>query len=264
MGNKQFLLDSFYTELSHTIWLLEKDSIYRTAYFELLSQIETRTELSNDELESLIDELCKLESLYDKRIKDPSTWITPKKRAANELIHDVNGELAQESIELLQATIVDKNSEKTLLSDTGKTISFGEKWHQMINSCSFKAVAVDRLTDFISKFIESDGWTKYFVGNIGKNNKRLIQEYHVMDKYNLNHGTSYAAMHLGGDTTKCVLVSVDTATQDGKGEPSGITFLEIGAHTIIDRFIVGSFKVNSGKPITEAGPDELAELFEVD
>ena len=263
MVNKQFLLDSFYTELSHTIWLLEKDSIYRTAYFELLSQIEMRTKLSNDELEYLIDELCKLESLYDERIKDSSTWITPKKRAANELIHDVNGELAQESIELLQTAIVDKNSEKTLVSDTGKTIGFGEKWHQMINSCSFKTVAIDRLTDFISKFIEADGWTKYFVGNIGKNNKRLIQEYHVMDKYNLNHGTSYAALHLGGDTTKCVLVSVDTDTQDGKGEPSGMTFLEIGAHTIIDRYIVGSFNKKLSRSITAAGPDELAELFEV-
>ena len=263
MGNKQFLLDAFYTELSHTIWLLEKDSIYRTAYFELLSQIEAWTELSNDELESLIDELCKLESLYDERIKDPSTWVTPKKRAANELVHDESGKLTNESIELLQTAIVDKNNDKTLISDTGKTISFGEKWHQMINSCSFKTVAVDRLTDFISKFIEVDGWTKYFVGNIGKNNKRLIQEYHVMDKYNLNHGTSYAAMHLGGDTTKCVLVSVNTVTQDGKGEPSGMTFLEIGAHTIIDRFIVGSFTKKLRSSITTAGPDELAELFEV-
>jgi hypothetical protein len=263
MGNKQFLLDAFYTELSHTIWLLEKDSLYRTVYFELLSQIEMLTELSNDELESFIDELCKLELLYDERIKDPSTWVTPKKRAANELVHDESGKLTNDSIELLQATIVNKNSKKTLISDTGKAISFGEKWYQMINSCSFKAVAIDKLTDFISKFIEADGWTKYFVGNIGKNNKRLIQEYHVMDKYNFNHDTSYAALHLGGDTHKCVLVSVDTDTQDGKGEPSGMTFLEIGAHTIIDRFIVGSFKVNLGKPITKADPEELAELFEI-
>jgi hypothetical protein len=263
MTNKQFLLDSFYNELSHTTWLLKKDSIYSDAYFELLSDIEHYNNASDDELELLIDRLGGLETLYDERVKDSSVWIQPKTRAANELIHDENGKLTQESIELLQTAIVNKNGEKTLISDTGKTISFEEKWYQMINSCSFKAIAVDRLTDFISKFIEADGWAKYFVGNIGKNLKRQIQEYHVMDKYNLNHGTSYAAMHLGGDTTKCVLVSVDTNTSDGKGEPSSMTFLEIGAHTIIDRFIVGSFKVTSGKSITEAGPDDLAELFEV-
>ena len=263
MDNKQFLLDSFYSELCHTNWLVEKDSVFAAAYFELLSSIEDCVELSNDKLELLIDELGTLEALYNERVKDSSTWVAPKNRAANELTHDENGNLTQESIELIQAAITDKNSEKTLVSDTGKTISFEEKWYQMINSCSFKAVAIDRLTDFISKFIEVDGWAKYFVGNIGKNNKRSIQEYHVMDKYNLNHGTNYAAMHLGGDTTKCVLVSVDTDTHDGRGEPDSMTFLEIGAHTIIDRFIVGSFKSSDRKPITEATADELAALFDI-
>jgi hypothetical protein len=204
-----------------------------------------------------------LAELYTERLTAPSTWVAPKKRAANELLHDEAGKLIEESVELLQTAISDKTGEKTLSSDTGKIISFGEKWHTMLQDCGFKSIAVSRLTDFISKFIEADGWSKYFVGNIGKNNKRLIQEYHPMDKYNLNHDTSYAAMHLGGDTTKCVLVSVDTASSDGRGEPSSMTFLEIGAHTIIDRFDTNSFKVTSGKPITEAGPDELAELFEV-
>lgn len=263
MDNKQFLLDSFYNELYHTKWLLEKDIIYSTAYFKLLSSIEACAEISDDELELFIDELGALEALYDERIKDSSTWVTPKKRGANELVHGENGRLTDESIKLLQSTLVDKNGERTLISDTGKTIYFDEKWYRMINSCSFKSVAVDKLTDFLSKFIEADGWNKYFVGNIGKNDKRLIQEYHVMDKYNLKHNTSYAAMHLGGDTTKCVLVDVNTATSDGRGEPSSMTFLEIGAHTIIDRFDVNNFKVASGKPITEAGPDELAELFEI-
>ena len=81
-----------------------------------------------------------------------------------------------------------------------------------------------------------------------------------MDKYNLKHGTSYAALHLGGDTTKCVLMTINTSTEDGRGEPSGMTFVEIGAHTIIDRFIVGSLK---RRAFIEAGPDELAELFEI-
>lgn len=263
MQYKQFLLDSFYDELADTLWLLEKDTVYADSYYSLLADINHNEVATEGALWSLADRVATLKSFYYKRTKSQSDWITPKKRRSNELTHDENNQLTDESITLLQAAIADKNSERALISDTGKTISFDEKWYRMINSCSFKSVAVDKLTDFISKFIEPDGWAKYFIGNIGKNNKRLIQEYHVMDKYNLNHGTSYAAMHLGGDTTKCVLVSVDTAEADGRGEPSGMTFLEIGAHTIIDRFIVGSFKHSSGRPITEAGPDELAELLEV-
>lgn len=260
MSNKQFLLDSFYCELHHTAWLAEKDRVFADAYFELLAQVESCTELSDDELEVFIDKFGALETLYDERIKDASTWIAPKKRAANELTHDEAGRLTQESFELLKAAIADKTGEKALISDTGKNISFDEKWYQMINSCSFKALAVEKIADFISKFIEPDGWAKYFVGNIGRNLKRQIQDYHVMDKYNLKHGTSYAALHLGGDTTKCVLMTISTGTEDGRGEPSGMTFVEIGAHTIIDRFIVGSFKRSA---ITEAGPEELAELFEI-
>jgi hypothetical protein len=84
-----------------------------------------------------------------------------------------------------------------------------------------------------------------------------------MDKYNLKHGTSYAALHLGGDTHKCVLMAVETGTPDGHGEPSSITFLEIGAHTIIDRFDVNSFNPSFKKPITEASAEELAALFDI-
>lgn len=263
MLEKNELLIEFEKDFAHTEWLLNKDYEYAKKYFELKTEIAKSDLDSETVVLSLLNRFSWLDAFYEKRLKEIAYWVAPKKRAANELVHDENGSLTQESIELLQTAITDKNSEKTLISDTGKTVSFGEKWYQLINSCSFRAVAVDRLTDFISKFIEADGWSKYFVGNIGKNNKRLIQEYHVMDKYNLKHGTTYAAMHLSGDTTKCVLVSVDTATSDGKGEPNGITFLEIGAHTIIDRFIVGSFKSTSGKPITEADPDELAELFNI-
>lgn len=260
MDNKQFLLDAFYSEFESTTWLVEKDQIYADKYFNLLSEINQDDALSTRDLEYFIDKLGELHTLYKERFKDRAIWITPKKRAANELVHDEYGKLTQESVELLQVAIVDKTSEKTLMSDTGKTISFDEKWYQMINSCSFKALAVDKITDFISKFIEPDGWTKYFVGNIGRNLKRQIQDYHVMDKYNLKHGTSYAALHLGGDTTKCVLMSTSTATEDGRGEPSSMTFVEIGAHTIIDRFIVGSLK---RRALMEAGPEELAELLDI-
>lgn len=263
MNYKDFVLNYFDEQLLSTVWLKNKDSVYASYYSTLRAKIEQSTIDSEDNAIGLAEQIDELVEFYISRSKTPADWVMPKKQATNELAHDENGKLTQESIELIQIAITDKNSEKTLVSDTGKTISFEEKWYQMINSCSFKAVAVDRLTDFISKFIEADGWVKYFVGNIGKNNKRSIQEYHVMDKYNLNHGTSYAAMHLGGDTTKCVLVSVDTTTQDGRGEPDKITFLEIGAHTIIDRFIVGSFKQSVGKPITEATADELAELLGV-
>jgi hypothetical protein len=263
MQNKQLILEYFDEQLSSSLWLLDKDTSYAESYYALYTEINQQESISEMATLVLMQKVEALVELYAAKLAAPQSWVTPKKRAANELAHDENGKLTQESIELLQTALVDKNNEKILISDTGKTISFGEKWYQMINSCSFKDVAVHRLTDFISKFIEADGWTKYFVGNIGKNNKRLIQEYHVMDKYNLNHGTSYAAMHLGGDTTKCVLVSVATASSDGKGEPSSITFLEIGAHTIIDRFIVGSFKPSNGKPITEAGPDDLAILLDI-
>ena len=261
MENKQFLLDAFSDDLADTVWLLNKDTIYADSYFDLLARIKRYDTMTDTEVEDCIEQIYTLRSLYYERAKDSSTWVAPKKQIANELVHNENGKLTEESIALLQKTISDKNSEKILVSDTGKTISFGEKWHTMLQNCGFKSTAINRLTDFISKFIEADGWVKYFVGNIGKNNKRLIQEYHPMDKYNLDHNTNYAAMHLGGDTTKCVLVSVDTASSDGRGEPSGITFLEIGAHTIIDRFIVGSFRPVPSKQITEATVDELVELF---
>jgi hypothetical protein len=260
MQNKQLILEYFNDKLNGSVWLLDKDTDYAKSYYALYNSIIGYDEMSESDAFELMYKVEALAELYIEKLVDPTSWIAPKKHATNELVHDENGRLTQESIELLQAAISGKSSEKMLISDTGKTISFGEKWHQMINSCSFKALAVDKLTDFISKFIEADGWSKYFVGNIGRNLKRQIQEYHVMDKYNLKHSTSYAAMHLGGDTTKCVLVSVDTDTPDGKGEPKSMTFLEIGAHTIIDRFIVGSLNRTA---ITEAGPEELAELFEV-
>lgn len=262
MQNKLFILEYFEEQLGESVWLIDKDEDYAKRYHDLFTDISQRDSILETDVFLFTAKIEALVDIYVDKLKNPSTWIVPKKRAVNELVHDEGGNLTQESLELLQAAIVDKNSENTLVSDTGKTISFGETWHRMLQDCSFKTLAVDRLIDFISKFIEVNGWSKYFVGNIGKNNKRLIQEYHPMDKYNLKHGTKYAAMHLG-DTTRCVLVYVDTGSSDGKGEPKGMTFLEIGAHTIIDRFDVNSFKVASGKPITEAGPDELAELFEV-
>ncbi len=263
MQNKQLILEYFEEQLGCSTWLLEKDAAYAKSYYALYADIGQREVISETDTLVLMQKVEALAAVYIEKLAAPHTWVAPKKHAANELLHDEAGKLIEESVELLQTAISDKNGEKTLISDTGKTISFGEKWHTMLQDCGFKSIAVTRLTDFISKFIETDGWSKYFVGNIGKNNKRLIQEYHPMDKYNLDHNTSYAAMHLGGDTTKCVLVSVDTPSSDGKGEPSSMIFLEIGAHTIIDRFIVGSFKSLYGKPITEAGPDDLAELFEV-
>lgn len=262
MTNKQFLLDSFHDELCHTTWLLEKDQVYATEYFKLLHDIEQCTDISDDCLEDFIDRFGIIETIYNDRFRSSTDWITPKKIAANELAHDDNGKLTIESIVLLRTAISDKNCEKVLVSDTGKTVSFGEKWHTMIQSCGFKDIAIEKLTDFISKFVEENSWAKYFVGNIGKNNKSLIQEYHTMDKYNLKHGTSYAALHLG-NTRRCVLLSVETGTPDGHGEPSSITFLEIGAHTIIDRFDVNSFSTSVGKPITEASAEELAALLDV-
>ena len=224
MTNKQFLLDSLSSDFCHTTWLLGKDQVYATKYFNILNRIESSASISDDELEYFIDMFSALEELYNERFRAAADWVTPKKVTDNELAHNDNGELTAESLALLQTAISDKNGEKVLISDTGKTVSFGEKWHTMLQSCGFKDIAVERLTDFIGKFVEENGWAKYFVGNIGKNNKSLIQEYHPMDTYNRNNGTSYAAMHLG-NTRRCVIASVETGTADGRGEPSSITFL---------------------------------------
>ena len=243
--------------------MLDKDRIYADGYYHLLSEIELYDTEPAHDFEYFVDRLNELSALYAERFKNTSAWITPKKQASNELVHNEYGNLTQESIKLLRTAISDKNSEKTLISDTGKTVSFGEKWYTMIQSCGFKDIAVERLTNFVSKFIEENGWAKYFVGNIGKNNSSLIQEYHPMDTYNKNNGTSYAAMHLG-NTRRCVIVSVDTGTPDGRGEPRSITFLEIGAHTLIDRFDENYHKDSSRRPITEATIDELATLLDID
>lgn len=266
MDLKQLILDNFYAETDKTTWLLEKDNTYRTTYFNLLAEIEQMC-IDDKDLDEVFDyfisQTTSLIDLFEKRLKNPSYWEAPKIYAANELVHD-NGKLTMESVELLSTTIANKTSEKSLVSDTGKAVYFGEDWHRMLNDCDFKDVAVSKITDFISKFIAPDGWKKYFVNNIGKNNKQLIQEYHVMDSYNLKHHTSYAALHLGGNTTRCVLLEVKTGTKDGKGEPKCITFLEIGAHTIIDRFDTSNYKPKVKKVITEATPEDLAILFDIE
>ena len=203
MNYAEFLLEYFNERLVHTIWLVDKDAVYADYYTSLYNSIVSTEHISEKTLFNFTDRVDALVDIFDKRVRDQSMWVAPKKTAANELIHDDTGKLTAESLELLRTAISDKNSEKTLISDTSKTISFGEKWHTMIQSCGFKDIAVERLTDFISKFIEENGWAKYFVGNIGKNNSSLIQEYHPMDKYNKNNGTSYAALHLG-NTRRCV------------------------------------------------------------
>lgn len=264
---KEFLQEYFKEALSSTYWFLKKDTVYATKYYNLLNKInQVDCELLDnpeDFAEQTIKQIDDLAILYTERYKNKSCWETPKVYEANELVHK-NEQLTRESLNLLSMAISDRDGEKCLISDTGKTISFGEKWHIMLNDCGFKNVAVNKLVDFISKFIAPNGWQEYFVGNIGKNNKRLIQEYHVMDKYNRKHKTDYAALHLGGDTTKCVLLSVDTKSEDGRSEPSKITFLEIGAHTIIDRYEVSSYNRKNNMLITEAVVEDLVELFELE
>jgi hypothetical protein len=262
LSNKQFLLDSIHDEFGYTAWLLEKDQIYAAAYFNLLHDIEQLDTISDDELEDFIEQLGLLADTYDERFRAASDWVTPKKAASNELVHNDNGDLTPESLALLRTAILNKNSEKVLVSDTGKTIYFDNKWYSMIQPCGFRDIAVEKLTDFLSKFVEENGWAKYFVGNIGKNDNSQIQDYHPLDIYNIKHGTSYAAMHLG-NTRRCVIVSVDTGTPDGRGEPRSITFLEIGAHTIIDRLDENSFKYRTGRPITDATTEELATLLDI-
>lgn len=263
MNYTEFLLEYFNERLVHTTWLVDKDVVYADYYTSLYNNIVSAEYISEKTLFNFTDSVDALVDIFDKRVRDPSMWVATKKTAANELTHDDNGKLTTKSLDLLRTAISDKNGEKTLISDTGKTVAFGEKWYTMIQSCGFKDIAIERLTDFISKFIEENGWAKYFVGNIGKNNKSLIQEYHPMDTYNLKHDTSYAAMHLG-NTRRCVIVSVDTVSADGRGEPSSITFLEIGAHTLIDRFDENYHKYSSGRTITEATIDELATLLDID
>ena len=268
MNYKQDLLTMFYSETDSYTWLFKKDRVCAAEYSKVLNYItaldlETLSEeILMEVTDDTINLIANLSLLLADRATNSSCWEAPKVVADNELVHE-NGHLTENSIELLSTAIGSKDSVKCLVSDTGKIISFGEKWYSMIGDCGFKTVAVTRLTDFISKFIAPNGWKSYFVGNIGKNQKRLIQEYHVMDKYNLKHGTSYAALHLGGDTTKCVLLEVETESSDGRGEPKSIKFLEIGAHTIIDRYDTSSYKTRAKKVITEATIEDLAALLDI-
>lgn len=263
MNYRTFLLDYFDERLTHTEWLVEKDTVYADYYKDLRARVVNIDVSDEESIFMLIDKIDELVDIYGERARNSSDWVVPKKRAANELVHDENGNLTKESIDALQRAIVDDSVEKTFVSDTGKTISFGSKWYKMVNSCSFKATVVEKLTDFISKLVEENGWSKYFDGNIGKNNQQQVQDYHPMDKYNKDNPTKYVAMHLGGNNRRCVLASVETGTRDGRGEPSKITFLEVGAHTIIDPYAVESFTVKRGKPITEATVDDLAELLDI-
>ena len=264
MQNKVLILEYFEEQVGDSAWLVDKDASYALAYNELYKNIIDRDSISEDEVLLLMLDIEALSDVYINKLKDPTTWVSPKKRAANELVHDEDGNLTKESIDALYRAIVDDSAEKTFISDTGKTISFGSKWYKMVNSCSFKDTAIEKITDFVSKLVEENGWSKYFDGNIGKNNQQQVQYYHPMDKYNKDNPTKYAALHLGGNTRRCVLIAVDTGTEDGRGEPSKITFLEIGAHTIIDPYKVENFTVKRGKPITEATVDDLAKLLDIE
>ena len=139
MENRQFLLDAFYEDFAGTIWLLNKDAVYANKYFSLLSELEQASTLSNYDMELFIERFHTLKSIFYERAKNKIDWVAPKKRAINELTHNEAGKLTRESFELLKAAIANKTGEKVLISDTGKNISFDEKWYQMINSCSFKA-----------------------------------------------------------------------------------------------------------------------------
>ena len=208
MNYKQDLLNMFCSETDSYTWLFKKDRVCAAEYSKVLNYITALDLEALDEeilmevTEDTINLIANLSLLLADRVTNPACWEAPKVIAANALTHE-DGKLTEKSVELLSAVIATKNGINCLVSDTGKTVSFAEDWYSMISDCGFKTVAVTKLTDFISKFIAPNGWKTHFVGNIGKNQKRLIQDYHVMDKYNLKHGTSYAALHLGGDTTKC-------------------------------------------------------------
>ena len=98
MTNRQFLLDSFYDEFCHTVWLLEKDQVYAAEYFKFLSDIECCIDISDDDLEDFIERFRRLEILYNERFRASTEWVAPKKVAANELVHDDRGELTAESL----------------------------------------------------------------------------------------------------------------------------------------------------------------------
>ena len=114
MENKQFLLDAFYDDFADTAWLLDKDVIYAKSYFDFLADIDQHDTITDDEVENYIEQMYALRSFYYERAKNQSAWVAPKKYAANELIHDENGKLTQESTTLLRTAITDKNGEKML------------------------------------------------------------------------------------------------------------------------------------------------------
>lgn len=160
--------------------------------------------------------------------------------------------LTEETVTLIRNTIAGVSGFDELVSADKKVI-FEKSFRDDFSAISFKTVAVDRLTDFIEKFLEPDSWNKYFVGNIGKNNKNIIQDYHPMDTYNKKHNTLYSALHLG-NTRRCVILTTNATTDDGTGEFSELTFENIGAHTLIDKF-------DEQFSVLNATPEQLAELF---
>lgn len=266
---KNFLLEYFEDSTIGTNWFLEKDEDYTTEYNRILSIITNLKDQQIDDLNEFIDQITiqinNLKTLYSNKVINKKSWRTPKFCAENELIHNEEGKLINKSIENIKNAIKG-NEIFELKSDTGKIIAFGKDWHKELWSCRFANEAISAITDFIQKFIEPEGWKKYFDGNIGKNNSRRIHCYHPMDKYNKNSKNSinFAALHLNGDTHKCVILGVETGNKSGRGEPNKIVFLNIGSHTIIDLFKENIIAHKNKKVITEATtPEELAELFEL-
>lgn len=266
---KNFLLEYFEDSTIGTNWFLEKDEDYTTEYNRILSIITNLKDQQIDDLNEFIDQITiqinNLKTLYSNKVINKKSWRTPKLCAENELIHNEEGKLINKSIENIKNAIKG-NEIFELKSDTGKIIAFGKDWHKELWSCRFANEAIIAITDFIQKFVEPESWKKYFDGNIGKNNTRRIHCYHPMDIYNKNskNSTNFAALHLNGDTHKCVILGVETGNKSGRGEPNKIIFLNIGSHKIIDQFKENISAHKNKKIITEATtPEELAELFDL-
>ena len=100
MQNKQLILEYFNDKLNGSVWLLDKDTDYAKRYYALYNSIIGYDEMSESDAFELMYKVEALAELYIEKLVDPTSWVAPKTQAANELIHDENGKLTQDSVEL--------------------------------------------------------------------------------------------------------------------------------------------------------------------
>lgn len=218
-ADDQSLYDDLWTYYD---WLLAQDQ-YSIDLVDKFFAVETTT----DNFEARLEEFDTLLNRLAERSKHPSDFIP---RLADN-VFDVNHPIPED---FLKQVIAGK-SEFCNIINNNKEVIFSEDWVSYFRDIDWKPVALKGIINFINKFTAEDGWSRYFVGNIGKNGASSIEYYHPMDR-DKNKGKHLAALHIKGDTRHCVLLKTYGTDILGRGEPNKIEFLKIGGHIIIDPY----------------------------